>query len=69
MEREDRTMGLYLFQNGNKRALISTSIGENGICYKNIDMVVNFDFPKNAASSLKRAQKVTKKEGIGKLRA
>jgi superfamily II DNA/RNA helicase len=63
MEREDRAAALSSFQRGVKRILIATDIGEDGMVYNNLDVVVNFDFPKTAASYIKRALKVNRKGG------
>jgi len=63
MEREERILALSLFQRGVKRVLIATDIGEDGMVYNSLDLVVNFNFPTTGVSYIKRALKVNRKGG------
>ena len=67
MERESRMESLSAFQRREKRVLVSTEIGENGICFSGIDMVINFGFPTTGASYIKRAEKINAGVGTGKI--
>ncbi len=56
---------LSWFNSGQVRLFVTNVIGANGIYYRDVSTVVNFDFPGTGADYLRRAEKIGVKNGLG----
>jgi ATP-dependent RNA helicase DDX6/DHH1 len=54
MRQEDRNRVFHEFRNGGTRHLVSSDLFTRGIDIQSVNVVINFDFPKNAETYLHR---------------
>ena len=54
MKQEDRNRVFHEFRNGATRHLVSSDLFTRGIDIQSVNVVINFDFPKNAETYLHR---------------
>lgn len=65
MEQKDRENVLRKFKNGSIRIVVATDVLSRGIDVKNIDMVVNYDVPNDAADYVHRIGRTARAEAEG----
>ena len=65
MEQKDRENVLRKFKNGSIRIVVATDVLSRGIDVKNIDMVVNYDVPNDAADYVHRIGRTARAEAKG----